>query len=230
MTKVKLTEATKEINQQAGVILEEAARIRRNLDNVMQNLRKQEAKFQRAEEEQRAQKHQEEQRLLAQQHTKAWTMPDEEEAAAPAVKEAPAKAEKPEKKEEAAPAKKVAEKTVKKEKTEKPAEKAVEVKAEKTAEKVAEIYKEQGAGKIVLGLPKNMDGSSGFRVEHTMRFKELLEGLLPGVEIVLYDERMTTLAAAQYMNITDVRGKKRKNTIDTLAAKIILQDYLDSQK
>lgn len=100
----------------------------------------------------------------------------------------------------------------------------------KTAEKVAQIYKEQNAGKIVLGLPKNMDGSSGFRVEHTMRFKELLEELLPGVEIVLYDERMTTLAAAQYMNITDVRGKKRKNTIDTLAAKIILQDYLDSQR
>lgn len=100
----------------------------------------------------------------------------------------------------------------------------------KTAEKVADIYREQNAGKIVLGLPKNMDGSSGFRVEHTMRFKELLEELLPGVEIVLYDERMTTLAAAQYMNITDVRGKKRKNTIDTLAAKIILQDYLDSQK
>lgn len=100
----------------------------------------------------------------------------------------------------------------------------------KTAEKVAQIYKEQNAGKIVLGLPKNMDGSSGFRVEHTMRFKELLKELLPGVEIVLYDERMTTLAAAQYMNITDVRGKKRKNTIDTLAAKIILQDYLDSQK
>ncbi len=106
----------------------------------------------------------------------------------------------------------------------------VESNPEKTAEKVAKIYKEQGAGKIVLGLPKNMDGSSGFRVEHTMRFKELLKGLLPDVEIVLYDERMTTLAAAQYMNITDVRGKKRKNTIDTLAAKIILQDYLDSQK
>ena len=106
----------------------------------------------------------------------------------------------------------------------------VESDPQKTAEKVADIYKEQNAGKIVLGLPKNMDGSSGFRVEHTMRFKELLEELLPGVDIVLYDERMTTLAAAQYMNITDTRGKKRKNTIDTLAAKIILQDYLDSQK
>lgn len=106
----------------------------------------------------------------------------------------------------------------------------VESDPEKTAAKVAKIYKEQNAGRIVLGLPKNMDGSSGFRVEHTLRFKALLEGLLPEVEIVLYDERMTTMAAAQYMNITDVRGKKRKNTIDTLAAKIILQDYLDSKR
>ena len=106
----------------------------------------------------------------------------------------------------------------------------VESDPEKTAAKVAKIYKEQNAGRIVLGLPKNMDGSSGFRVEHTLRFKALLEGLLPEAEIVLDDERMTTMAAAQYMNITDVRGKKRKNTIDTLAAKIILQDYLDSKR
>ena len=75
-----------------------------------------------------------------------------------------------------------------------------------------------------------MDGSSGFRVEHTLKFKELLQNLLPDTEIVMFDERMTTMAAAQYMNITDVRGKKRKNTIDTLAAKIILQDYLDSKR
>lgn len=106
----------------------------------------------------------------------------------------------------------------------------VESDPEKCAVKVADIYRERGAEKIVLGLPKNMDGSSGFRVEHTLKFKELLEKLLPDTEIVLFDERMTTMAAAQYMNITDVRGKKRKNTIDTLAAKIILQDYLDSKR
>lgn len=100
--------------------------------------------------------------------------------------------------------------------------------ADKVAAEVAEIYKREGAGKIVLGLPKNMDGSSGFRVEHTMNFKAKLEKLLPGTKIVMYDERMTTLAASQYMNITDVRGKKRKESIDMLAAKIILQDYLDS--
>lgn len=101
---------------------------------------------------------------------------------------------------------------------------------QRVAERIADIYREQGAGRIVLGLPKNMDGSSGFRVEHTLRFRDMLAQLLPDTEIVMYDERMTTMAAAQYMNITDVRGKKRKSTIDTLAAKIILQDYLDSRR
>lgn len=101
--------------------------------------------------------------------------------------------------------------------------------ADKVAAEVAEIYKRENAGKIVLGLPKNMDGSSGFRVEHTLNFKAKLEALLPDTEIIMYDERMTTLAASQYMNIADVRGKKRKETIDMLAAKIILQDYLDSK-
>ena len=87
MTKVKLAEATKEINQQAGSILEEAARIRRSLEGVLGSLRKQEAKFQREEEEEKARKRQEEQAELAKQHTKAWTMPDEEESAAPAAPE-----------------------------------------------------------------------------------------------------------------------------------------------
>jgi hypothetical protein len=81
MTKVKLAEATKEINQQAGTILEEAARIRRSLEGVLGALRKQEAKFQREEEEEKARKRQEEQAELAKQHTKAWTMPDEDEPA-----------------------------------------------------------------------------------------------------------------------------------------------------
>ena len=95
MTKVKLAEATKEINQQAGTILEEASRIRRSLEGVMQALRKQEAKFQREEEEEKARKRQEEQAELAKQHTKAWTMPDEDEPAAP---EAPAPEKKAEEK------------------------------------------------------------------------------------------------------------------------------------
>ncbi len=117
MTKVKLAEATKEINQQSGVILEEAAHIRRNIDTLMQTLRKQEARFQREQEEEQARKHQEEQKILAQQHTKAWTMPDEEEAA-------PKAAAAPEKKEE--------------KQAEKPAQKAAPQKEEKPAVKAEE--------------------------------------------------------------------------------------------
>lgn len=102
--------------------------------------------------------------------------------------------------------------------------------ADLVAAEVARIYTERNAKKIVIGLPKNMNGSEGFRARHTIDFADKLKKLLPDAEIVMYDERMTTLAATQYMNITDVRGKKRKNTIDTLAAKIILQDYLDSKR
>lgn len=98
------------------------------------------------------------------------------------------------------------------------------------ADEIFKICEQNSVGKIVLGLPKNMDGSSGFRVQHTMDFKQKLEQLMPQMEIVMFDERMTTMAATQYMNIADVRGKKRKGTIDVLAAKIILQDYLDSKR
>ena len=169
MTKVKLTEATKEINQQAGVILEEAARIRRNLEGVLQTLRKQEAKFQREEEEERTRKRQEEQQLLAQQHTKAWTMPDEEEAeaeapAAPAPAEKTAlAAEEPAAKQEeiAAVAEKPAgtqeqppaetKKSAAKQETvlteEKPAAKQETAAAEKPAEKPAEKQEEAAAEK-----------------------------------------------------------------------------------
>ena len=102
--------------------------------------------------------------------------------------------------------------------------------SDNVAKEIAKICEEHNAKKIVLGLPKNMDGSEGFRAKQTHDFADKLKELLPDIEIIMYDERMTTLAAAQYMNITDVRGKKRKNTIDTLADKIILQDYLDSNR
>ena len=80
MTKVKLKEATKEINQKAGAILEESARIRRNAESLLQSLQKQRTQMQREKEE--AQKRQQ-----VQQHTKAWTMPDDE-----TVQEVPAAA------------------------------------------------------------------------------------------------------------------------------------------
>ncbi|MCI5772593.1 MAG: translation initiation factor IF-2 [Clostridiales bacterium] len=97
MTRPKLAEATKEINQQSEVILGEAARIKRNIDSVLQSLRKQEAQFQRVADEQRDKKRQEEAQLLSQQHAKAWIMPDEEEQSAPEAKPAAAEEKKTEK-------------------------------------------------------------------------------------------------------------------------------------
>ncbi len=89
MTKVKLAEATKELNAQSGVMLEETTRVRRNIEGVLQALRKQESLFLRQEEEQRAKKKLEEQQALTQQHAKAWTMPDDDAAQAQPVQTQP---------------------------------------------------------------------------------------------------------------------------------------------
>ena len=99
----------------------------------------------------------------------------------------------------------------------------------KLAEKVALIAAEENADEIVLGFPKNMNGTVGERGEKTKRFKELLETLL-SVPVILWDERLTTVYAHNIMNAVNVRGKKRKNEVDRLAATIILQDYLDMRR
>ncbi len=96
MTKVKLKDATKELSKDAGGVLEEATRVKRSAEGLLQTLRKLENQFIREEEQRRAQEKLEEQQKLAEQHTKAWTMPDEEEAVAPKV-EAEAKPLVPEK-------------------------------------------------------------------------------------------------------------------------------------
>ena len=101
---------------------------------------------------------------------------------------------------------------------------------EKTANKVAEIAKEQRATSIVVGLPKNMDGSEGFRAQRCVEFAELLAALLPDATIVMMDERLTTVSASRYLNETNTRGSKRKGVIDTLSAEIILQNVLDKLK
>lgn len=99
---------------------------------------------------------------------------------------------------------------------------------EKTAAAVAEEAKKLGAAAVVVGHPLNMNGSEGPRAMRAAEFAELLRGRLKGVEVVLFDERMTTMAAARYLNETNLRGKKRKGVIDTLSAQIILQNFLDS--
>ena len=100
----------------------------------------------------------------------------------------------------------------------------------KTADEVARIAKEQGASAIVVGHPINMDGSRGPRAQRAAEFAELLGERLPETTIAMFDERMTTMAAARYLNETNTRGKKRKGVIDTLSAQIILQNVLDRLK
>ena len=102
---------------------------------------------------------------------------------------------------------------------------------EKTAQKVAEVALEQKASAIVVGLPKNMDGSEGFRAERCREFACLLSQKLNGaVPIAMMDERLTTMSAARYLNETGTRGAKRKGVVDTLSAQIILQNALDRLK
>ncbi len=100
---------------------------------------------------------------------------------------------------------------------------------EKLLSELKEIIDEYKPEKIVIGLPKNMDGSEGFRVEATHEFADLLRGIYSG-EIVFYDERLSSLGAKRYLNETNTRGKKRKEVLDTVAACIILEGYLNSQK
>lgn len=100
----------------------------------------------------------------------------------------------------------------------------------KTADEVARIAEEQSAAAIVVGHPINMDGSHGPRAERASEFAELLRQRLPNTPVSLFDERMTTMAAARYLNETNTRGKKRKGVIDTLSAQIILQNVLDRLK
>ena len=82
------------------------------------------------------------------------------------------------------------------------------------------------ADEIVIGYPKNMNGTIGERAEKSQKFALLLEKAT-GIPVKLWDERCTTMSAHVFMNATDTRGKKRKETVDAAAATIILQDYLD---
>ncbi len=102
---------------------------------------------------------------------------------------------------------------------------------QKTAEKVAEVAREQQAAAIVVGLPKNMDGTEGFRADRCREFASLLsEQLGDAVPVVMMDERLTTVSASRYLNETNTRGAKRKGVIDTLSAQILLQNALDRLK
>ena len=101
--------------------------------------------------------------------------------------------------------------------------------AEKVKMEFEKLLKEYNPEKIVLGLPKNMDGTLGFRPEATYEFAQLLKELTEK-EIIFWDERLTTVSAAHILNETNTRGKDRKKVIDTVSACIILENYMNSIK
>jgi putative Holliday junction resolvase len=99
----------------------------------------------------------------------------------------------------------------------------------KALEKVGARVKELGAELIVVGNPVNIDGSAGWRSEKCKAFaRELSEQT--GIPAVMYDERLTTVSAHKILSENNVRGKKRKATVDTLSASLILEDYLKFRK
>ena len=95
--------------------------------------------------------------------------------------------------------------------------------------KAAECAKETQAELIVVGLPKNMNGSEGESAQNARAFAEKLSALT-GIETVMQDERGTTISAHNFLSETNTYGKKRKNVVDAVAATIILQDFLDARK
>ena len=99
-------------------------------------------------------------------------------------------------------------------------------KLRQTLARIEELKNEYEVEKIVLGFPKNMNNTEGDRCEKTQEFKEMLEKRT-GLEVVLWDERLTTVAADRAMMEGSIRREDRKNYVDKLAAVFILQGYLD---
>ena len=101
-----------------------------------------------------------------------------------------------------------------------------ENKLRQTLARIEELIVEYGVEEIVLGYPKNMNNTEGERCEKTKEFKEMLERRT-GLEVVLWDERLTTVAADRSMMETGIRRENRKEYVDEIAAIFILQGYLD---
>lgn len=101
--------------------------------------------------------------------------------------------------------------------------------AEKLAEGIAKIAAEKRVEHLVVGLPKNMDGSEGFRAENCRNFAAILQEKTK-LPLDFQDERLTTVSAHNALNLTDTRGKKRKEVVDAVSAVIILEDYLRKRK
>lgn len=96
---------------------------------------------------------------------------------------------------------------------------------DKTLDEILRLVKENGVGEIVVGLPKNMDGSEGVRAELCRQFAERLREAT-GLQVSMWDERRTTVEAHNILSQHNYHGKKRKNTVDAVAASLILEGYL----
>ena len=96
---------------------------------------------------------------------------------------------------------------------------------DKTIEQIVRLVQENGVGEIVVGLPKNMDGSEGPRAELCRSFAAKLSEAV-GLDIKLWDERRTTVEAHNILSQHNYHGKKRKDTVDAVAASLILEGYL----
>lgn len=104
-----------------------------------------------------------------------------------------------------------------------------EADADVLAARIAEIAKERSVHKLLIGLPKNMDGTEGFRAQSCRAFAEKLSERC-ALPVDFQDERLTTVSAHRALNVTNTRGKKRKAVIDAVSAVMILEDYLRRTK
>ncbi|WP_088007972.1 Holliday junction resolvase RuvX [Indiicoccus explosivorum] len=104
-----------------------------------------------------------------------------------------------------------------------------EAKGEFGMDRIGELIRQYDVTEAVIGFPKNMNNTVGPRGEASQRYAELLEAT-HGVKTILWDERLSTMAAERMLISADVSRKKRKKVIDKMAAVMILQGYLDSKK
>ena len=100
---------------------------------------------------------------------------------------------------------------------------------EKAIADIVKLAKDNSVGQIVVGLPKNMDGSEGIRAEPCREFAARI-GEVTGLPVTMWDERRTTVEAHNILSQHNYHGKKRKNTVDAVAASLILEGYLNSLK
>lgn len=104
-----------------------------------------------------------------------------------------------------------------------------EKKLRQTLARIDALIAEYDVGLIVLGLPKHMNDDIGDRAKLSYEFRDELKRRT-GLDVIMWDERLTTVQAGQIMNELDIRGAKRKEIVDTIAAEFILQNYLDYRK